>query len=120
MADEFLKMDMEVKVEIDADWTRFGGKLQNVIEIAARHIEQDAKDRLRNWPAVATGATLNSTQSRKADRQGLAWRVGPTTDYAPFIEFGTVYMRARPFMIPSAEREKPRVEKAITELLKDL
>jgi hypothetical protein len=29
-------------------------------------------------------------------------------------------MRARPFMIPAAEREKPRVEKAITELFKDL
>tara|TARA_R110000824_G_scaffold196509_2_gene379786 strand:+ start:1563 stop:1925 length:363 start_codon:yes stop_codon:yes gene_type:complete len=120
MADEFLKMDMEVKVEIDADWARFGSKLQNVIEIAARHIEQDAKDRLRNWPAVDTGATLNSTQSRKADTQGLVWRIGPTTEYAPFIEFGTERMRARAFMIPAAEREKPRVEKAITELFKDL
>jgi len=120
MADEFLKMDMEVKVELNADWSKFGDKLQNVIEIAARHIESDAKDRLRNWPAIDTGATFNSTQSRKADTQGLAWRVGPTTEYAPFIEFGTRYMEARPFMVPAAEREKPRIEKAITELFKDL
>ena len=120
MADEFLKMDMEIKIEIDADWAKFGGKLQNVIEIAARHIEVDAKDRLRNWPAVDTGATIGSVQSRKQDTQGLVWRVGPVTEYAPFIEFGTVYMRARPFMIPAAEKERPRVEKAITELFKDL
>ena len=45
MADEFLKMDMEIKIEIDADWAKFGGKLQHVIEIAARHIEQDANTR---------------------------------------------------------------------------
>jgi len=120
MADEFLKMDMEIKMELDADWAKFGGKLQNVIEIAARHIESDAKDRLRNWPAVDTGATLNSTQSRRQDTQGLVWRVGPATEYAPFIEFGTWKMRARPFMIPAAEKERPRVEQAITELFKDL
>ena len=113
-------MDIEVKVELNPDWARFGDKLQNVIEIAARHIELDAKDRLRNWPAHDTGMTINTTQSRKQDTEGLVWRVGPTTEYAPFIEFGTVYMRARPFMVPSAEREKPRVEKAITELFKDL
>ena len=120
MADEFLKMDMEVKVELNADWSKFGDKLQNVIEIAARHIELDAKDRLRNWPAHDTGMTIGTTQSRKQDTEGLVWRVGPTTEYAPFIEFGTWKMRARPFMVPSAEKESPRVEKAITELFKDL
>ena len=122
MADEFLKMDMEVTVEIDADWARFGGKLQNVIEIAARHIELDAKHRISTPPtrAMDSGTTFNTIQSRKQDSQGLVWRVGPTTEYAPFIEFGTWKMRARPFMVPSAEKERPRVEKAITELFKDL
>ena len=122
MADEFLKMDMEIKIEIDADWAKFGGKLQNVIEIAARHIEADAKHRISTPPtrAIDTGDTFNSIQSWKQDTQGLVWRVGPATEYAPFIEFGTERMRARPFMIPAAEKERPRVEKAITELFKDL
>ena len=120
MADEFLKMDMEIKMELDADWAKFGGKLQNVIEIAARHIEVDAKDRLRNWPAVDTGATLNSTQSRRQDTQGLVWRVGPATEYAPFIEFGTERMRARPFMIPALESEGPRFVEAMRQIINEL
>ena len=120
MADAFAKMDMEIKIDLNPDWATVGPKLQDVVEIAARHVELDAKDRLRNWPAIDTGATFNSTQSRRQDTQGLVWRVGPATEYAPFIEFGTVYMRARPFMIPAAEKERPRVEQAITELFKDL
>jgi len=120
MADAFAKMDMEIKIDLNPDWATVGPKLQDVVEIAARHVELDAKDRLRNWPAIDQAFTFNSTQSRRQDREGLTWRIGPTTDYAPFIEFGTWKMRARPFLVPSAEREKPRFEKAVRELFKDL
>ena len=52
--------------------------------------------------------------------ENLEWRVGPVTEYSPFIEFGTVYMRARPFMVPALESEAPRFREAIEQLMKKL
>ena len=93
-------------------------------EIAARNVEKDAKARIAAWPAVDTATTMNSI---KAEPEGgfvrgenLAWRIGPVTEYSPFIEFGTVYMKARPFMVPALEGESPRFKEAITQLMKKL
>ena len=119
MANEF-DMTVEIKVDLDPDWRRVEGKLKDVLQIAARNIEKDSKQRMHDWPAVDTSATVNSIMAHPADREGLAWRIGPTTDYAPFIEFGTVRMRARPFMVPASEQEKPRLVKALSQVFKDL
>ena len=119
MANEF-DMTMEIKGDLNPEWGKGEGMLKDVLQIAARNIEKDAKQRMHDWPAVDTGATVNSIAPRPADREGLAWRIGPTTDYAPFIEFGTVRMRARPFMVPAAEQEKPRLEKALGQVFQGL
>ena len=119
MANEF-DMKMEIKVDLNPEWGKVEGMLKDVLQIAARNIEKDSKQRMHDWPAVDTGATVNSIAPRPADREGLAWRIGPTTDYAPFIEFGTVRMRARPFMVPAAEQEKPRLEKALGQVSQGL
>ena len=106
----------ETKVEITLDprWRQIGSQLEDVIQIAARNIEGRSKQLVPR----DTGATLNSIQARP---QGpMEWRVGPTTDYAPFLECGTVYMKERPYMVPSAEHERPRVTKAVAELVKKL
>ena len=119
MASEF-DMTMEIKVDLDPDWRKVEGKLKDVLQIAARNIEKDSKQRMHDWPAVDTGDTVNSIMAHPADREGLAWRIGPTTDYAPFVEFGTVKMRARPFMVPASEQEKPRLIRALSQVFKDL
>ena len=119
MANEF-DMTMEIKVDLNPEWGKVEGMLKDVLQIAARNIEKDSKQRMHDWPAIDTSETVNSIAPRPADREGLAWRSGPTTDYAPFIEFGTVRMRARPFMVPAAEQEKPRLEKALGQVFRGL
>ena len=119
MASEF-DMTMEIKVDLDPDWRKVEGKLKDVLQIAARNIEKDSKQRMHDWPAIDTSDTVNSIMPHPADQEGLAWRIGPTTDYAPFIEFGTARMRARPFMVPASEQEKPRLVRALSQVFQGL
>jgi HK97 gp10 family phage protein len=134
MANEF-DMTMEIKVDLNPAWRKVGGQLKDLLQIAARNIEKDSKQRMHDWPAIDTSDTVNSIAARRADETslgvrpivgavsttgGLAWRIGPTTDYAPFIEFGTERMRARPFMVPASEQEKPRLLKAVNQIFQGL
>ena len=108
--------DMNVKMEVTLkpSWKRIADDLAKVTQIAARNIETGAK---RDVP-VDTGATRNSISANELGR--FEWSVGPTTFYAPFLEFGTVYMIARPFMNTNAEKERPRFVEAVRQITEDL
>lgn len=126
MADNF-QIDYRIDVTLDLGWWRLEDDIKKAVEIAARHVEADSKQRMENWPAVDTGATVNSIQAKpKRFTNRQEWIVGPTTEYAPFIEFGTANadgserMGPRPFMIPAAEKERPKLTQAITDILRKL
>ena len=104
--------EMKIEVKLNPKWKAVEGLLVDVMQIAARNVERMAKEIV----PVDTGATRNSIEAREADDAGLAWSIGPTTSYAPFLEFGTVYMEARPFLIPSAEKEQPKIIEAVKKI----
>ena len=106
--------DVTVTFQLDPRWRQLEQEFQQVVEIAARHVETKAKDDV----PVDTGATKNSINATQEGE--LAWRVGPTTEYAPFLEYGTRYMIARPFLIPAVEVEAPRLEQALGQLIQRL
>ena len=115
-------MDMRVTVQLSPNWRTLESEIKQATEIAARHVEAGAKDRIRGGVipedrAVDTGTTMNTINARRDDAEGLSWRIGPSTEYAPFIEYGTIYMRARPFMTPALETEAPRFVEAMRQLL---
>ena len=118
MADKF-EMNVDVKVDIEK-LTKFNNELDNkiktVVQIAARNIEKDSKQRMTDQDAVDTGATRNSIFVSPGT-PSFSQHIGPTTEYAPFIEFGTRFMPARPYMIPALEQEKIRFMQAIVEVL---
>ena len=111
-------MDFEVKVQLDPRWRQVEDLYVKAVEIAARNVEIKAKNKV----PYKTGATKNSIMARPAEAIGMgfgkttAWRVGPTTSYAPFLEYGTVYMDARPYLIPAMESESPRLKEAIKQI----
>jgi len=121
-------MNLKVEVKLDPRWRAIGPVVSQAIELAARNVEKDAKSRIAAWPAVDTGTTMNSIAAKPVGSsaigrglmraENLEWRIGPTTEYAPFIEFGTIYMKARPFMIPALEGEAPRFTAALEQLMK--
>ena len=116
-----INMDMKIEMKLNPEWRKFQAEVTQAIEIAARNVEKGGKERIAAWPAVDTGTTMNSIEAKPVGGfikgQNIEWRVGPVTEYAVFIEFGTWKMRARPFMIPALEDEGPRIEKAIKELM---
>lgn len=50
---------------------------------------------------VDTGAMARSIKMELSNG-GLHAEVGPTVEYAPYIEYGTRYMNAQPFVRPTA------------------
>lgn len=56
---------------------------------------------------VDTGRLRNSIAVEFMDG-GLSARIGTNVEYAPFVEFGTRRMGARPFLFPAFEMEWPR------------
>lgn len=76
-------------------------KAGQVVRKSAWDVEAHAKSAV----PVDTGALKNSI--------GTTWRgplsaeVGPTQHYAPYVEFGTYKMDARPYMGPAADRVEP-------------
>ena len=75
--------------------------LKDVVTIASRNVERRAKEAA----PVDTGATRNSIFVDPGT-PSMEQKVGPTTEYAPFLEFGTAHMEARAFMIPALEKER--------------
>ena len=117
-----LEMNIKVDVRLNPRWRQLEDKALKVVQIAAFNVEKDAKQRMTDWPAVDTGDTRDSIfVAETSEIAGAAsYRVGPTTDYAHFVEFGTVKMSARPYMIPALEKETPRLKEALSQVLQDL
>lgn len=69
------------------------------------------------FPAIDTGALVNSIQT---EMQGLQGIVYTNQEYAVYLEYGTIRMSPRPFMIPATERERPEFERRMGNLESEL
>ena len=119
MADKFLEIGMDIKVDM-SKWSaivdKYPDKVKEVVQIAARNIERGSKQSMTDQDAVDTGATRNSIFVDPG-RPSFEQRIGPTTEYAPFIEFGTYKMPARSFMVSTLEKEKKPFLNALVHIL---
>ena len=111
MAQPFVKVDVRVLEGYTRGLDRL---LRNVVSVTAFNVEGKAKDKV----PVDTGATKNSIAPNfPIEDRGLTARIGPSTDYAIFLELGTHKMAARPFMVPALEAVRipfgQAVEKAL-------
>jgi len=98
-----VKTRVSVRVDtrlLDKIIRQLPGALEDVLDVAAFNVEKKAKFRV----PVDTGATKNSIAVSKPSRHSRS--IGPSTSYAPPLEFGTARISARPFMIPALESEK--------------
>lgn len=75
------------------------------IEAEAKvHAPRDPERPPKDPTQKVTGALRNSIQSVMEPGNGLKWRVVVGQIYAPFLEFGTSRMIARPFLVPAVEK----------------
>lgn len=100
--------------DLAADLAKAGPKqmllAQRVIVKTAHDIEGTAKQ----LAAVDTGMMRGSIGS---DIRPLQAIIGPTVDYAPFVEFGTSRAAPQPFMGPAAARHEPGYYQAMEQVL---
>jgi len=89
------------------------GLVSAAVKKTAFDIETDAKQ----FSPVDTG-TLQGSISAEVEEFSAA--IAPHTEYAGYVEFGTWKMGAQPYMRPAADKNAPKFEAAITEILSSL
>ena len=109
-------MGVEISCEIDgveefkAAVEKFDSALQRQVHRQLASWAADVKALARQLVPVRTGH-LRSTIYAKI-REWVA-EIGAEATYAMFIEFGTRYMRARPYLYPAIQQHLPRLEQII-------
>jgi HK97 gp10 family phage protein len=71
------------------------------VALSALKIEKDAK-----LAVVVDTGRLRSSIAVDFKDNGLGAEVGTNVKYAPYVEFGTSKMSAKPFLFPAAEAER--------------
>lgn len=66
---------------------------------------------------VKTGFLRRSIKLSKGD-DGMSVTVEPTAEYAPYLEYGTRFMRERPFVKPALEKVKPKFIRDVKKIMK--
>ena len=64
-----------------------------------------------------TGTTKRSIGLEMQDG-GFTVEVGPETEYSPYVEYGTRYMDAQPFIKPAHEEQKQKFKQDMQRLVK--
>lgn len=97
--------------------TQTTDRLKDVLRIAAFQVEKTGKDLV----PVVSGKTKGSIMPDFDDLNKLEVRVGPSTEYAPAIEFGSHGGRrkAKPFMTPALEKQRKPFLAAIAQVIEE-
>lgn len=73
---------------------------------AAIAIEAQTKANIREQDLIDTGFMFNSVQAEPV--QPFEWRVSVGAEYAPYHEYGTRHIPARPFFTPAISAIRPQ------------
>ena len=99
-----MKIDIEGADElVRAIRNRLGA--DRVVPVIRKNTSQ-AQAKAMRLAAVDTGFMKRSITMR-IDISGLAGYIVAGADYSPYVEIGTRYMSAQPFMLPAAREQAP-------------
>src|SRR5690625_2149800 len=65
-------------------------------------------------PNIDTGRLINSLNVTRSGSTSA--EVSANVEYAAWLELGTTNMKARPFLTPAVEQERPKYERGLREL----
>jgi HK97 gp10 family phage protein len=114
VADDFLAAMAElnsIAVALQSDAVGAATKARAAVHKSAADVERWGK----TFVPVDTGATKSSIGVDFAGSNAVqsVANIGPTTSYAPHLEWGTVHMAPRAFMGPAADLVFPDFQAAI-------
>ena len=116
-----LRLQVATTIELE-DFDEVSDEQSQALEEEVHTIVENAGDNMvihaQGIVPVRTGNLMASIFA-EVDEDNLAVTLGATADYASFIEYGTVKMRAQPFLEPAAaigqEEMNARIEEAIVQ-----
>ena len=93
------------------------GKVNNVVKRNTAQLQQRMMRNATFVKGYQTGFTKRSITLNLLPFE-LAGEVGPGSNYSPYLEFGTRYMDAQPFVRPSAREQAPIFLKDMQDLIR--
>lgn len=97
------------KMQIDVVYNKLPKLPAALRREAERAVERNARECgavAKSLAPVDTGKLRDSIDARPDG--SMAWVVGPHTDYAAYVEYGTSRMAAQPYLTPATERQRSR------------
>ena len=91
--------------------------VRRVIKQNGAELQTKMQDKAEFTKGYQTGTTKRSIGLNFEDA-GMTARVGPTTEYAEYLEYGTRFMEAQPFVKPALEEQKVQFKEDMKKLTK--
>lgn len=88
---------------------------EQTVKFLAVEMARDAQQNIRTVGAIDTGFMINTTRARQVSR--FLWSIGTAAFYGVFIEFGTRFTSARPWLTPAMRVTQQRMGAALGKML---
>lgn len=109
-----INIDVTGAEEFKAAMNRFDSGMQRQVHERLENWAAEVKASARQQVPVKTGHLRDSIHAKISK---WVTEVGAEASYAVFVELGTRYMRARPFLYPAVQEALPRLEAIICEAI---
>lgn len=102
---------------LDRLWNDLESRLEAIIERGVKRIERLAKEKA----PVDTGNLRASIESivEKVALDTIRGEAGTNTEYAPYVELGTRYMDAQPYLRPAFDEVVPDVVEDVKQAVRN-
>lgn len=88
----------------------------NDVKRVVRHNGAEMQTKAQQNAPVDTG-TLKRSIGLEITDGGMAAAVEPTAEYAPYVELGTRFMEAQPYLKPAFDEQKEKFKKDMKKLV---
>lgn len=103
---------------LSADFHAAGPQALTLTRVVVRKVTEDVERDAKILAPVDTGNLRNSISSDVDNtRTGASGVIGPTANYAGYVEFGTSRMAPQPYMGPALDRHADPFERAIAQII---
>lgn len=86
------------------------------VKRVVRHNGAEMQEKAQRNAPVDTG-TLKRSIGLEITDSGMAAEVEPTAEYAPYVELGTRFMEAQPYLKPAFDDQKEKFRKDMKKLV---